>query len=124
MQWYILLTSGLIDDDFWQWQWQWYAGLIHIPRGIRNAYMMGMMSRVQQLFGQHCLRTFDADQALVVYNAFKRVTDVVSGLIAESYFQSYIEAVERATAQTKESLDRRVDIAIAEMVAKAQGVRL
>ncbi len=84
IQWYTLLVSGLIDDDFWQWQW--YVGLIHIPRGIRNAYMMGMMSRMQQLFSQHCLDTFDGGQALVVYNAFKRVTDVVSGLIAESYF--------------------------------------
>ena len=122
IQWYTLLVSGLIDDDFWQWQW--YVGLIHIPRGIRNAYMMGMMSRLQQLFGQQCLRTFDSEQALAVYTAFKRVTDVVAGLIAESYFESYIEAVERATTETKYTLDRRVEAAIAEMVAEAQGVRL
>ena len=122
IQWYTLLASGYIDDDFWQWQW--YVGLIHIPRGIRNAYMMGMMSRIQQLFSQRCLDTFDSEQAHIVYNAFKRVTDVVAGLIAESYFESYIEAVERATTQTKQSLNRRVDAAIAEMVAEAQGIRL
>ncbi len=122
VQWYMLLTSGRIDDDFWQWQW--YVGLIHIPRGIRNAYIMGMMSHVQQHFHHHCRHTFDVEQSRSIYDAFKRITDVVVGLIAESYFQSYIEAIERATRQTKQSLNLRVDAVIAEMVAEAQGVRL
>lgn len=122
IHWYNLLISGQINDDFWQWQW--YVGIIHIPRGISNSYMMGMMSRVQQLFGQQCMATFEGEQALVVYNAFKRVTDVVAGLIAESYFESYLEAVERSTGQSRKLIDRQVSFAVEEMVAEAQKDRL
>ena len=120
--WYDLLISGEINEDFWQWQW--YIGIIHIPRGISNSYMMGMMSRVQQLFSQNCMATFEDEQALIIYNAFKRVTDVVAGLIAESYFESYLEAVHRATGQSRKLTNRQVNFAVEEMVAEAQKDRL
>lgn len=122
IHWYNMLIAGKVNNDFWQWQW--YVGIIHIPRGISNSFMMGMMSRVQQLFLQQCMATFDQEQALIINGAFKRVTDVVAGLIAESYFESYLEAVERSTGQSRKLIDRQVSFAVEEMVAEAQKDRL
>lgn len=120
--WYKFVVQGQIDANFWRWQW--YVGLIHIPRGISNAFMLGMMSRVQQLFLAQCMQTFEQEKALAVFNAFKRVTDVIAGLIAEGYFESYLEAVESATGQSRKLIDRQVGFAVEEMVAEAQKDRM
>jgi len=122
IHWYDMLIAGKVNDDFWQWQW--YVGIVHIPRGISNSFMMGMMSSVQQLFITQCMATFEKEQALIVYGAFKRITDVVAGLIAESYFESYLEAVERSTGQSHKLIERQVNFAVTEMVAEAQKDRI
>jgi hypothetical protein len=116
--WYDYVAEGQIDERFWQWQW--FVGLVHIPRGISNPFMMGMMSRVQQLFLANCLEAFPQEQAIEVFNAFKRVTDVIAGLIAEGYFQSFLEAMERATGQSKALVARQVGFAVDDMLAEAR----
>lgn len=116
--WYDHVANGQIDEKFWQWQW--FVGLVHIPRGITNPFMLGIMSRVQQAFLVKCLAAFDQQQAVAVYHAFKRVTDVIAGLIAEGYFQSYIGAVENATGQSKALIARQVDFAVGDMLATAR----
>jgi hypothetical protein len=114
--WYQIVTEGNIDANFWRWQW--FVGLIHIPRGITNPFMLGMMSRVQQLFRAKCLETFDAEQAETVFGAFKRITDIIAGLIAEGYFQSYVQAMERMSGQSRMLIDRMVNLEVEEMVAE------
>jgi Protoglobin len=114
--WYQIVVSGDINDKFWRWQW--YVGLIHIPRGISNPFMLGMMSRVQQFFGRKCQATFDPNQAAKVFGAFKRVTDVIAGLIAEGYFQSYVQAMERMSGQSRSLIDRMVQLEVQEMVSE------
>ncbi len=116
--WYQTVTEGNIDDQFWQWQW--FVGLVHIPRGISNPFMMGMMSRVQQLFWQKCRENMSLDEAEMVYGAFKRVTDVIAGLIAEGYFQSYVHAMERMSGQSRTLIDRMVHMEVEEMLAEAR----
>ena len=116
--WYDHVVEGKIDDKFWRWQW--FVGLVHIPRGITNPYMLGIMSRVQQAFLTNCLSTFDAEQAIAVYHAFKRITDVIAGLIAEGYFQSYLDAVENATGQSRNLINRQVDFAVGDMLTEAR----
>lgn len=122
VHWYDMLIAGKVNDDFWQWQW--YVGIVHIPRGISNSFMMGMMSSVQQMFLTQCMAAFEKEQALTVYGAFKRITDIVAGLIAESYFESYLEAVQRSTGLSRKLIDRQVSFAVEEMVAEAQKDRL
>jgi hypothetical protein len=114
--WYQMVISGQIDDKFWHWQW--YVGLIHIPRGITNPFMLGMMSRVQQVFLQKCQETFEPAQSMAVFGAFKRVTDVIAGLIAEGYFQSYVQAMERMSGQSRTLIDRMVQLEVQEMLAE------
>lgn len=118
INWYLEVTSGNINMDFWRRQW--IVGLVHIPRRVTDPFMIGMMSRVQQVFLQKCLETFDQEQALKVYGAFKRVTDVVKGLIAEGYFISYVEATERMTGQSRALTDRLVGLEITRMIEETR----
>lgn len=104
-QWYLEITSGEAGEDF-PWR-QWIVGLVHIPRHISNHYMLGMMSRVQQLFLQKSIQAFETAKAVRVYQAFKRVTDVVAGLIAEGYYRNYVSAMEEV-AGIKESVIKRM----------------
>ena len=119
--WYHYVSQGKIDENFWHWQW--YVGLVHIPRGITNPFMLGMMSRVQQHFQTKCRQAFEPEQADAVFQAFKRITDVIAGLIAEGYFQSYLEAVQRTSGQSRVLIDRMVGFAVEEMLAEAKAKR-
>jgi hypothetical protein len=77
--------------------------------------MIGMMSRTQQFFLKKCMETFDTERALEVFGAFKRITDTITGLIAEGYFLSYVEATERMTGQSRALTDRLVSLEITRM---------
>ena len=85
--WYLRITSGELDDQFWEDQWQ--VGLRHINRQVLNSYMFGMMHRVHQFFLDKCLTHFGPEKGLRIFQAFKRVTDITSGLIAEGYHSTY-----------------------------------
>ncbi len=114
--WYLRVVSGEIDDGFWLWQWK--VGLIHIPRRVPNDYMLGMMSRVQQLFLQKCLEAFPQEQAVRVFLAFKRVTDVVAGLIAEGYMRGHQLAMKELLGFRQELLDRMMDMEVDTLVER------
>ncbi len=116
--WYQIVINGQIDEKFWRWQW--YVGLIHIPRGITNPFMLGMMSRVQLAFWKKCQESFEPAKSQAIFVAFKRVTDVIAGLIAESYFQSYVQAMERMSGQSRTLIDRMVQLEVQEMMAEAK----
>jgi hypothetical protein len=118
INWYMEVTSGNIDLNFWKRQW--IIGLVHIPRRVTDPFMIGMMSRTQQFFLKKCLETFDLEQAQNVYGAFKRVSDTVTGLIAEGYFISYVEATERMTGQSRALTDRLVTLEISRMIEEVR----
>ncbi len=116
--WYKEVTSGHITMDFWRRQW--IVGLVHIPRRVTDPFMIGMMSRVQQVFLTKCMEAFEQQKALRTFLAFKRVTDTVTGLIAEGYFASYVEATERMTGQSRALTDRLVGLEISRMIEEAR----
>jgi len=119
--WYDGVIHGNFTPEFWQQQW--VVGLIHIARQVTNPYMLGMTSRVQQLFLHKCLETFELEQAEAVYGAFKRATDVVAGLVTEGYFQNYMQAMERVAGFRKALIVRMLDMEIRQMLEDA-GVKL
>ncbi len=119
--WYDSVIHGNFTPDFWQQQW--VVGLIHIARRVTNPYMLGMTSRVQQLFLHKCLEAFEPAQAEAVYGAFKRATDVVAGLVTEGYFQNYMLAMERVAGFRKKLIVRMLDMEIRRMLTEA-GVKL
>ncbi len=118
-QWYLTVTSGEIDEEFWKGQW--IAGLVHIPRHVVNPFMIGIMSRVQQLFLKKCIQELDPSQAVKVFVAFKRTTDVITGLIAEGYFSSYVTAMERIGGLRRSLVDRMMAIEIKKIIAEFRG---
>jgi len=89
--WLVKMLLGKQDKNFWDHQW--YVALLHIKRGTKNLYMLGMMNRLQQLFLQKSIETFDSEKAFKVYSAFLRISGMVAGLIA----QCYDEVVESST---------------------------
>lgn len=99
--WYLEVVTGKVSSEWWRRQW--FVGLVHIKRKVPNAFMIGAMSRIQQVFLANCLKEMPIDTAEAVYGAFKRLTDVVVGLIAEGYFENYFIALER-TVGFKRSL--------------------
>ncbi len=119
--WYHDVVHGNITAEFWKEQW--VVGLIHIARRVTNPYMLGMTSRVQQLFLHKCLQAFPPQQAEAVYGAFKRTTDVVAGLITEGYFQNYMLAMEHVAGFREKLIARMLDMEIHDMLREA-GVQL
>ena len=85
--WDLKVVKGELDDEFWRAHLQ--VGRRHIEREILNAYMLGMMHQTQQFFLGKCLAIFEQDEGLAVFNAFKRVTDITAGIIAEGYHTPY-----------------------------------
>jgi hypothetical protein len=85
--WYLQVTRGELNDQFWRTQLQ--VGQRHVERQILNAYMLGMMHQAQQFFLDKCLAAFGPENGLKIFNAFKRVTDVAAGIIAEGYHTPY-----------------------------------
>ncbi len=74
--------------------WQWYVGIVHIKRKVYNRYMLGMISKVQQIFMDKAIQNLPMEEALELYRAFKKITDVIAGIIAESYHQTYVESLQ------------------------------
>lgn len=116
--WYLDVASGKITPEWWRRQW--IVGLVHIPRKVSNPFMLGMMSRLQQLFLQKCLVEMPPTEAEKVFGAFKRVTDIVAGLIAEGYFTNYIVAMERSAGFKKALVERMMNVEIGRMLEEVR----
>lgn len=116
--WYLEVAGGELRSNFWQHQW--IVGLVHIQRRVSNPFMIAMMSRVQELFLGKCLEELDAEQAQRVYGAFKRITDLVTGLIAEGYHQGYTEAVADVSGMKGALIDRMASVAVTKLLERAR----
>lgn len=82
-QWIVDILSGDQGDKFWDHQR--YIALLHIKRGTKNLYMLGMMNRLQQVFITKCIENYDAEKAVHVYMSFLRLSGMVAGIIAQCY---------------------------------------
>ncbi len=119
MQWFDQMLSGQHDEAFWQRQW--VVGILHILRAVPNAFMLGMMSRVQQLFLDKVRAALPPDEALALYLAFKRATDVVAALIAESYFYTYVESMESVVGMNPTLVQRILHAEVGKRLQKERG---
>ena len=81
--WYLQVVRGEFDDQFWSAHQ--HVGHVHVKRKILNAYMIGMMHNAQTFVLGKCLATYEQEEGLKVFDAFKRVTDIAAGIIAEGY---------------------------------------
>jgi len=83
--WIASLVTGDKGIEFWDHQW--VIALLHVQRGVRNLFMLGIMNRVQQIVLTKCMETYDPPKAQQVFNAFLRISGAISSLIAECYDQ-------------------------------------
>lgn len=83
------------------WEHQWIIGLLHVQRGVKNLYLLGMMNRLQQVFMEKCFTTFDLDTAIELYGAFLRITGCISIMIAESYVDGLLEGLSKVGMNEK-----------------------
>ncbi|RMF54523.1 MAG: hypothetical protein D6748_16315 [Calditrichaeota bacterium] len=114
--WFSELISGDIDRSFWKYQWE--TGLLHVKRGVRNHMMIAMMSQLQILFLKKCIEEFEWEDAIELFCAFKRITDTITGLIAEGYFEKYLESIESMSGIKKRVIQRMVDLEIPSVLKK------
>ncbi len=119
-KWYIDVTSGNVDRDFWRRQY--LIGLVHLKHGVENSFRLGMMSVVQQLFLLECLKELDKNEAVKLYLSFKKVTDVISGITAEGYFPNLVVAIQRTTGIKKQVMDKMVNLEIDTLISEARSL--
>ncbi len=82
-KWITDILSGDQGDKFWNHQR--YIALLHIKRGTKNLYMLGMMNRLQQVVLTKSMENFDQAKAVEVSMAFLRLSGMVAGIIAQCY---------------------------------------
>ncbi len=85
--WYLQVVRGEFDDQFWLAQQE--VGQKHVQRQILTAYMLGIMHQTQESVLDKCLANLGQEEGLKVFNAFKRVSDVAAGIIAEGYHTAW-----------------------------------
>ncbi len=117
-KWYMQAASGDYSANYWQNQW--VVGLVHIRKHVSNPFMFGAMSRLQQMFLKKCLEQMPPTEAERLYGAFKRVTDVVAGLIAEAYFMNYVDALADVAGFRKNLVEQMMNLEINKRLAQAR----
>lgn len=72
------------------------------------------------MFLKKCLETFEKAEAAKVYGAFKRVTDVIAGLIAEAYFMNYVDALESVAGFRRSLIEQMMSLEINKRLAESR----
>ncbi len=113
--WYLEAVSGKLKENFWQHQW--FVGIVHIKRKVPNRFMIAMMSKVQEQFLQKSLQALPETEAIALFSAFKRLSDAVVGLIAESYLENYFSALENTVGFKRTLVQRMMEVEINKRLA-------
>lgn len=119
-RWYLQAASGDYSDSFWKSQW--VVGLVHIRKHVSNPFMFGTMSRIQQMFLSKCLHNLPLADAEKLFGAFKRVTDVIAGLVAEAYFLNYVGALEDVAGFRKSLVEQMMTLEINKRLVQARAL--
>ena len=117
-RWFMQAVSGDYSEKFWNAQW--IVGLVHIRKHVSNPYMFGAMSRIQQMFLSKCLKSMPPAEAENLFGAFKRVTDVIAGLVAEAYFLNYVDALENVAGFRRSLVEQMMALEINKRLAEAR----
>lgn len=109
-RWYLSLVSGRVSEAFWQRQF--VVGLVNFRHRVSGTFAVAVGSRTQQFFFAQCLKEFEPAEAVALYSAFKRITDLVVGLMSEGHHLGFIGSIEKMTGMSSRLLDRIAEIAV------------
>lgn len=109
--WWRKTVTGPLDDRYWAWMG--LVGVVHIRRGVRNPMMLSMMTFVQEAV-HAAARAADLtdDEVERLRVAFSHLTSTASAVIAESYTQSYIGALQALGGLNPKLLSNMLSIEI------------
>lgn len=105
-EWYLALFNSHDTEEFWNKQGR--IGFAHIRRHINNEFMIGMASRVSDLFTQKAVSAFGVEQGLQVAQSFNRILKAVVGLTAENYDVMSQMAFSESTGAEPQLIDRLI----------------
>lgn len=104
--WYLALFQENDSPEYWKAQGR--IGFAHIRRHINNEFMIGMASKVTDLFTQKSVQAFGVTEGLKVSLAFSRILKTVVGLTAENYDVMSQIAFSESTGAEPELINRLV----------------
>jgi hypothetical protein len=109
--WWRRTIDGPLDASYWSWMA--LVGVVHIRRGVRNPMMLGMMTVVEDTVHHEAMKAgFEPDELERLRTAFNHLGNTVSALIAESYTQSYIGALQNLGGLNPRLLSNMLSIEI------------
>ena len=115
--WYLALFSTANDeDDFWNAQGR--IGFAHIRLHVNNEFLIGIASRLSELFTTRSMEAYGPERGLVVAQAFNRILRTVVGLTAEGYDVMTQLAFSEATGAGVELIDRLVQESVGDIQAE------
>jgi len=117
-KWYLDITSGRYDREFWARQW--LVGLVHIQRNVKNTMLLAMLSRMQQFFLMKSLMSLNAQEAGRLHLAFQRVSDIAGALIAESSASNFQSAMEDVSGYAYDHMKYALHMRIGTLIQEAR----
>ncbi|MEN8241491.1 MAG: protoglobin domain-containing protein [Chloroflexota bacterium] len=105
--WYLALFSTANDDEAY-WLEQGRIAFAHIRRHTNNEYMIGISSKLSEVFVKKTIAAFGAERGLEVSEAFNRILRTVVGLTAEGYDVMSQIAISEATGAGLELIDKLI----------------
>lgn len=116
--WWQRSVTGPFDDAYWVWQA--FVGVIHVKRGVKNAMMMSMWGWIMDFVNKELADKTDPQNAYQILQSLGRLSATAQALAADSFLETYLSGILRATGFSKKLLDKMVENEINQLVAEAR----
>ena len=114
-KWWIASMTGTFGDEYWIWQA--YVGVIHVKRGVKNAMMMSMWGWISDFLTENLNKKTDTENAFAIIKAFSRFSATSQALTADTYLETYLTGILKATGFSKTLLNKMVENEINDLAA-------
>lgn len=115
--WYLALFTTANDSEVY-WLEQGRIGFAHIRRHVNNEFMIGIATKLSELFVSKTIAAYGAERGLEVANAFNRVLQTVVGLTAEGYDVMSEIAFSEATGADASLIDNLIQSQVNDVQAR------
>ena len=119
LRWYFgELLAGNKPANFWEHMWT--VGMIHIYRGVKIAFVLGITARVQELVLVKAFQSFPPNQALEVFTAFHRISSTTATILVKSYQIGLLTGLTKV-GMNESLIDRVKTTAVRKMIEEMRG---
>lgn len=116
--WWRRSVTGPFDEKYWVWQA--FVGVIHVKRGVKNAMMMSMWGWILDYVTRELADKTEPENAYQIIQSLGRLSATAQALAADSFLETYLNGILRATGFSKNLLDKMVENEINDMVEEAR----